>query len=472
MVVNRFLTSNLSTTFAFFAVAALSAGLSLAPRAAWAWSLEEAAKPYQGVEIRTICDGYAPCLANKELAPEFTEITGIEVLIEVGDLFAMQTQMFADALTEGQFYDFVQVQSPQIAVWKQQGFTTPMSRFLDDSNLRDPNLKIEDFIPASLAMTSIVDDELIGFPFHYIPAFEILRTDLVAHPEERAAFEAKYGYDLPAPELVIQVDTWEQWRDMAAFFTRKKGQKLAGQVLEKNFYGVAVPFKRHLTVFYDYMRILHGMGGAIMDEKFNVKLDSPEALKALEFMLSLGEFSPPGYKEFTWDEEYTHFCNGVIFTTFSWGDTTPFEEIKEDCPASAGNISYFVHPGTRQSAAWGSGWLIPKTARNPEAAFLFIQWSVSKEIQAKATPSGWLPTRSDVLRMPEWQNDPMIAGAMKIHQMLIDEGWLVTVPQHPAMFAIMDIMMEELSAAGAGDQDAKTTVTNMARSAREAMGQE
>ncbi len=73
--------------------------------------------------------------------------------------------------------------------------------------------------------------------------------------------------------------------------------------------------------------------------------------------------------------------------------------------------------------------------------------------------------------MPEWQNDPMIAGSMKIHQDLIDNGWLITVPHHPAMFVIMEIMMEELSAAGAGDQDAEATVENMARRAREAMGQ-
>ena len=48
-----------------------------------AWSLEEAAKPYAGVEIRTICDGYAPCVSNKELSEEFTERTGIIVNIEV-----------------------------------------------------------------------------------------------------------------------------------------------------------------------------------------------------------------------------------------------------------------------------------------------------------------------------------------------------------------------------------------------------
>ena len=53
--------------------AALAVGTSgtLASTEASAWSLEEAAKPYAGTEVRGICDGYSPCLAYTEMAKKF-----------------------------------------------------------------------------------------------------------------------------------------------------------------------------------------------------------------------------------------------------------------------------------------------------------------------------------------------------------------------------------------------------------------
>ncbi len=41
---------------------------ALAMSEARAWSLEEAAKPYAGTDVRGICDGYSPCLAYTEMA--------------------------------------------------------------------------------------------------------------------------------------------------------------------------------------------------------------------------------------------------------------------------------------------------------------------------------------------------------------------------------------------------------------------
>ena len=73
------------------AAIAIVAGLSAFPDgAAKAWTLEEAAKPYSGTEVRGICDGYAPCLSYIELAKKFEEITGIRINLEVADLEAIQ----------------------------------------------------------------------------------------------------------------------------------------------------------------------------------------------------------------------------------------------------------------------------------------------------------------------------------------------------------------------------------------------
>jgi len=72
-----------------------------------------------------------------------------------------------------------------------------------------------------------------------------------------------------------------------------------------------------------------------------------------------------------------------------------------------------------------------------------------------------------VLRMSDWDAE----GRFHIHRDLIDGGHLYVRPNPPEMLAIQEIVMEELSAAGADLQDAKTTINNMASRAREAMGQ-
>ena len=71
-----------------------------------------------------------------------------------------------------------------------------------------------------------------------------------------ANFKAAYGYAMPLPPT-----EWQHYYDLSEFYTRNEGEKLAGKVLEKDFYGTVAPFKRHLTVLYDFERILLGMGG-------------------------------------------------------------------------------------------------------------------------------------------------------------------------------------------------------------------
>ena len=263
---------------------------------------------------------------------------------------------------------------------------------------------------------------------------------------------------------------WQHVLDVSAFYTRDKGETLAGNVLERDFYGIVVPFKRHLTVLYDYERVLLGMGGAYVNEDGSVAIDQGDAgVNALEFMLALRPHSIPGYMEATWDEQYAEMCAGSVFISFSWADTTPFLEIKADCPASAGNMAYFANPGTHLTTAEGQGWFIPKSAKHPEAAFLFVQWLQTKDVQVESMPMGGNPSRSDVIRMAEWQADDWPNRQREqLAIWLEDNNLLYSRPNPPHWLAWNEIIKEELSAAGAGNQDAATTIKNIAERMREA----
>ncbi len=450
------------------AAVSLLVAVAAAERPAQAWSLKEAAQPYAGTEIRGICDGYAPCLAYIELAKKFKAETGIKVNLEVADLEAIQTQFLTDLITEGQYYDFVEVISFSSGVFPSQGFVHPYSVFIDNAALRDPGVDMPNqVVPALFKLSSQYDGVQYSVPTKYVLPYMVYRHDLVTD-EEQASFKAKYGYDMPVPP-----SEWQHVGDLSEFYTRKKGETLAGQVLERNFYGTVVPFKRHLTLLYDFERVLLGMGGAYVNEDGTVAIDKDDtAVKALEFMLSLRPHSIPGYMEATWDEQYAEMCAGNVFTIFTWGDTTPFLEIEGDCPSSVGNMTYYAHPGTHLTPAEGQGWFIPKSAKNPEAAFLFVQWLQTKEVQIASMPMGGNPSRSDVIRMAEWQaEDWPNRQREQLEIWLEDNDLLYSRPNPPHWLAWTEIIKEELSAAGAGDQDAEATIKVIADRMREAAGE-
>ena len=185
--------------------------------------------------------------------------TGIKVKFEFGDLLAIAQRMLSEQMSGSEYFDGLQVLSYQLPLFAEQKFFSPLAKYMNDPKLRDPSFKVEDFVPELFQQSSMYKGEQVALPFEYLATFGVVRKDILADPDERAAFKAKYGWDLPEPKLVTQLDTYAHWRDMAEFFTRK-GEKLAGKPLENDFYGSA-PFKRHLTAFWLYWSTLVAQGG-------------------------------------------------------------------------------------------------------------------------------------------------------------------------------------------------------------------
>jgi multiple sugar transport system substrate-binding protein len=425
-----------------------------------AWSLEEAAAPYKGQEIKVICEGYPACFAMKEMSPQFTEMTGISVTFEIGDMLNISQRVMTDMLTKSSFFDSAQIHHTQLALFAEQGWATPLSTFLDNPKLKDPSLNMGNFIEKNMDFCCEYNGELLAMPWYYIPLFPVLRQDYLSDAGERAAFKAKYGYELPDGELITHISTWQQWKDMAEFFTRKTGDKLLGKVLDRDVYGIGMPFQRHYAAASVFWSLLTAHEGQIVDADGKLALDKgTAAIDALNFMLEMTKYAPPGWAEYNWDNQYTDFCNGTIFSTPSWADTAFYLEEAADC-VSATNVSYTPLPaGTKSFPSTGT-LIVPSTAPNPEASFLFMQWFASDEIQIIAAPKGWIPNSKSVARL-DWSDNQNLHGSMEIHKYLEDNNLLASVPQHPSMVAIMDVLMEELSGAGAGEISSEEAVQNM-----------
>lgn len=139
------------------------------------------------------------------------------------------------------------------------------------------------------------------------------RKDLFEHPEEQAAFKEEYGKDLKPPE------TWEDWLQIGEFFTREKGESLAGEVLERDFYGSAEFAKRGFS-FAWFVNRWAGFGEPYFDEDMNPLVNSPNSVKALQNFVDSLDNAPPDVRGYGYDELRDAFIKGSVAMVVQWTD--------------------------------------------------------------------------------------------------------------------------------------------------------
>ncbi len=139
------------------------------------------------------------------------------------------------------------------------------------------------------------------------------RRDLFENEEEQAAFQEKYGRELTVPE------TWDEYLEVAEFFTRKAGETLAGEALAEDFYGLAEYGQRDWGFAWYLNRFASwGGGGMYFDEDMNPTINTPEAVAALEHMVESFKYGPPDMLAYGYEELKDAFLQGYTAMVIQW----------------------------------------------------------------------------------------------------------------------------------------------------------
>jgi multiple sugar transport system substrate-binding protein len=287
------------------------------------------------------------------------------------------------------------------------------------------------------------DGKTYGAPSNSAVMMMFYRKDLFENADEQAAFKAKYGYDLIAPT------TWQQYQDTAEFFTRKAGDTLAGQTLTSDFSGVAMTGKRHVATVLEWMDYGWTFGGGILDDAGNLVIGSPESVKSLEYMVGLTKFAQPGYANATWDETTAALQQGIAAQSITWGDTAGAMEAA-DQSVVAGKMGYASIPvltaGDANIAHLGSWtYVVPTAGAQQDAAWLFIQWALSADIQKQMAQKGGLPALTSAFEDPE-----LVASLPYWTQELTSLSEAKSRPRIPEWGAMSDILQQHISDAISG----------------------
>lgn len=162
---------------------------------------------------------------------------------------------------------------------------------------------------------------------------------------------------------------------------------------------------------FTYLPLIWASGGDVLSEDgLTATVDTPEVKAALEFYKKMWDegLIPPGAQADTGTDFFNAFAQGNIGMVGSGAFSNSL--LKKDYPDIDFGITFLPGmEGGESSFAGGDSIAIPAGAANVEAAWEFIAWTFSEEIQVEMyAKSGQMPVRIDLSNNKYFQEDPRL----------------------------------------------------------------
>ena len=353
---------------------------------------------YKGTTIRYTSEATAPTIVANQLAKsEFTDVTGINVEIEIVPLEQVLQKATLDVQGQLGTYDLYYLDQSWTAQFIND-CVDPHEMWKEKPELALPNFDFADFAEPLVNGISRFNDQLIGFPFD-IPIFITM-----------------YRKDLFDKHKIAVPKTMEQY--MVAVKAIDDAERKNG------IYGTTGELKSgHYSLNCDWTAWLWSQGGSVFDKAGMFSGGDEDGMRGLEYMLELVKHMPPAVTTWTWDGLAQSMMQGVAGMTTCWGESFPGydgpnskvvglmeavpppKEAKLRSPSEAGfnEIPHIGHQG-------GSSIALSRYSKNQEAAWIFMQWVCSKDVVARSCTlgGGASPVRLSAFK------DPRVLAAAKV----------------------------------------------------------
>ncbi len=352
----------------FVAGAGAAAGMGAIP-AAWA-AVDY--KKYAGTKLEAnLIKGPRGDLLQKH-AKEFTELTGI--LIESETIpEQQQRQKAVIELASGKpSFDVMHLSyHVQKRQFEKAGWLADITPFMKNPSMTAPDLVESDFSAAGLSYAKNDKGQMLSLP---------MSVDY---------FILYYNKEIFEKAKVSVPKTLDEMNELAVKLTDEKAgiHGYVGRGLKN----------ANMTLWTNYFL---NYGGEFLDAKGNILTDGPEAIEATKCYVRSNKSSPPGVAGFNWMEALASFAQG---RAAMWVDGVGWAPGVENPNSSrvVGKVGYAMVPAGPKgqfSATYGDGLGIPAASTKKEAAYLYCQWAVSKQMGARLLQSGGgVPFRNSVL---------------------------------------------------------------------------
>jgi len=257
--------------------------------------------------------------------------------------------------------------------------------------------------------------------------------------------------------------------DAAQFFTRKKGEMLAGKPLDQDFYGVIMANKSGGFLFHRFEHILVAFGADLV---YNAKTmqptaNSPESIAAVKYYVELHKYMQPGTETVTGGGAERVMASGrgamAMDALDNMLSVLPVAKLSQ----IVGKVSYALLPTqvpARPHANVGdaNGLAIYALTQHKAEAFKLatavLNTQGTKTVM-KEYPA-LVPMRTSVVNDPEVQKDyPDVFTAMSL--MLKGKPYTVFIPPLKEWIQAQDIYEQGLSAAMSGQQSVEDALSGV-----------
>lgn len=362
--------------------------------------LREAGKPFAGTTIRYTSEATPPTVVLDQLKSEFTELTGINVEIEIVPLEQVLAKATQDVQGQLGTYDIYYLDQAWTATFAQDTID-PRELYKDKPDLAMPGFDFDDFSPELVNGICMYEGKMIGLPFD-IPIFTLMyRKDILE----------KHGLEVPG--------TYDD-------FT-KSVEMITAAEKENGIYGTGLQAKSgHYSLECDWSQAVWGHGGSIFgaDKKFSGNDEA--AVEGLNWYMNLLDNAPANSVASTWDGQWQMGASGQVALVQSWAEFFPGwnaddskvkglwemakplqgpATLRGTDAAGFGEIPNWGHQG-------GSSIALSRYSKNADAAWLFLQWACSKDIMTRCTlAGGFAPMRNSSYTDPRILERKGLEGA-------------------------------------------------------------
>jgi multiple sugar transport system substrate-binding protein len=347
----------------------------------------------------------------QELVNEYTAETGVSVTVATTPWSDFQTKAFTEFNARGDAYDMVVGDSQWLGAGSTGGHYVDLTDFFAEHGIA------EIMAPATVEAYAEYpkgSQQYWAVPVEGDATGWAYRKDWFEDPQEKEAFQAKYGYELDVPQ------TWAQMRDIAEFFHRPDEQRYGIAIYTDNSYDALV---------MGYENALFSFGGDLGDySTYEVDgiINSPEAIAALEAYRELYQFTPPNWGKTFFLENNQAITEGLAAMSMNYFAFFP-ALANEAVNPYADVTGYFANPagpdGTQHAALGGQGISIVTYSENQEEAFKFLEWFIRDDVQKRWAELGGYTCHADVLASPEFRNATPYNEAFYQSMFMVKDFW-------------------------------------------------
>jgi multiple sugar transport system substrate-binding protein len=314
--------------------------------------------------------------ALKQAALDYEAATGVHINIAQFPYANLFEKEMIDFNARTGAYDLIMMDDPWFPTFATKQFLTELTPLLQKRGQNGPD---SDFVGASVAVCRHPYESGALFALPYVGNSQLFfyRKDVFA----------KHGLNPPA--------TWDDV--LAAAKTIQEKESAAGM------YGYVMRAAQGNAAVADFMPIFWAFGAEMFDSAGKPAVNSPEGIAALEFMVQLGKYSPPGYPSFNADEVGAHLLQGTAAMSINWPAwITKFDDAAKS--KVIGKMEFTTLPAARKPGQAEIGnWLIaiPRASQNTDAAMDFLVWATSAEQMKRSALRGNPPTRKSLFQDAE-----------------------------------------------------------------------